>query len=285
MVRTATVLLEGVRTVHILWQRFCRHQGLLRASALSFDTTLGVVPLLALLLVGLKLVGIQHMLGPFLVQQLAGDSQDSGARILQYLDSAKVGSLGIFGVVTLLASFFFLLENVRDAFNAVWGATEQRGLLRRCADYLIFVCAAPLLLVVAFGMTSLLQSQRLVQWLISHTSLGEGILLLFHVTPLLCSSLVLVLIYLLLPGVRVRFRSALIGGLVTGFFWQMAHWAYFRFQFGVARYNAMYGALALLPFLLIWIYTSWLLILLGLELVRCHQHGGLEPHEPVSEER
>jgi membrane protein len=263
-------LKDGLRTLHALWQRFDRHQGVLRASALSFDTTLGLVPLLALVFVGLKLAGIQHLLGPFLLEQLAGNSQEIGTRILQYVDNVKVGSLSIFGLVALFVSLFSLLENVRDAFNAIWDIQEQRSLLRRGVDYLVLLCAAPFLLAVAFGMTSFLQSQ----WLLATTPLGERVLVLFRLTPFLCSSLVLMLTYRLLSGVQVHFRSALIGGLVAGAAWQMAHWAYFHFQFGITRYNAMYGALAMVPFLLIWIYTSWLLVLLGLELVRCHQQGG-----------
>jgi membrane protein len=278
-------LLVVVRTMHALWQRFDRHQGMLRASALSFDTTLGLVPLFALAFVGLKLAGVQHLLEPFLLKQLAGDSRETGTRIIQYVDNAKVGSLSAFSLVALLASLFFLLENVRNAFNAVWDAQEQRSLLRRCADYLILVCAAPILLVAAFAMTSFVQSQWLVQWLVAHNPMGERLLLLFSLTPYLCSVLVLMLTYRLLSGVQVHFRSALVGGIVAGAVWQMAHWAYFHFQFGIARHNAMYGALALIPFLLIWIYTSWLLVLLGLELVRCHQQGGMMLDEAFTVER
>ena len=252
---------------------------MLRASALSFDTTLGLVPLLALVFVVLKLAGIQHLLGPFLLEQLAGNSQELGNRIFQFVDNVKVGSLSTFGLVALLLSLFSLLENVRDAFHAIWDTRDHRSLLQRGVDYLLLICAALVLLTIAFAMTTFIQSQWLVQWLVSHTPLGDQIVVLFRLTPFLCSSLVLTLTYRLLSGVRVHFRSALVGGLVAGAAWQMAHWAYFHFQFGVARYNAMYGALATVPFLLIWIYTSWLLVLLGFELVRCFQQGGLKNDE------
>ena len=276
---------ESIRGMRKLWQRFTRHQVLLRASALSFDTTLGLVPFLALIFVGLKLAGIQNLFGPFLLNQLAGDYQNAGTRILEYVDNVRVGSLGFFGLAALLASLFFLLESVSDAFNAIWDVKEQRSLLRRCINYLVLICAAPLLLAADFGMTSLLQSQTLVQWFIVSSPISKEVLLLFKVTPFLCIALVLMLAYLLLPAVKVRFSSALLGGLLSGVVWQIAHWAYFRFQFGVARYNAMYGALALLPFLLIWIYTSWLLVLLGLELVRCHQQHGMVAEKASLQER
>lgn len=275
----------GVRTLRLLWQRFIRHQGLLRASALSFDTTLGLVPLLALLFVGLRLAGIQRLLEPFLLQQLVGDSQEAGTRMLQFLNNVKLGSLSVFGLAALFLSIFMLLENVREAFNAIWDVKEQRHLLRRSVDYLILGCAIPLLLAVAVGMSSVLQSQELLHWLISYTWWGEWIPSLFRLTSFLCSSLVLMLMYLLLPSAKVCFRSALLGGLLSGAAWQVAHWFYFHFQFGITRYNVLYGAVSLVPFLLIWIYASWLLVLLGLELVRCHQQGVVGIDGAVSLER
>lgn len=268
-------LQRGVRIVQLLWQRFNRHQGLLRASALAFDTSLVLVPLLALAFVILKLAGLQELLAPFVLQQLTGNSQETASRMLHYIENVKVGGLGIFGILALLASLFFLLENVRDAFNAVWEEPEQRSVLRRFLDYLVLMGATPVLLSVTFVLTTLLQSQYLFQWLLARTSIGIGQLLFLKLTPFLCMSLVLVLAYLLLPVARIRFSSALVGGLITGAFWQAAHWVYFQFQFGVSRYSAMYGTLAAVPLLLIWMYTSWLLVLIGFELVRCHQQGVL----------
>ena len=261
----------GVQQLYACLQRFDRHQGLLRASALSFDTTMGLVPLLALVFVGLKLAGIQNLLGPYLVAQLAGSSPELGLRLIDYVNRLEVGSLGLFGMVGLLLMLVMLLENVRDAFNAVWEVQEQRSLLQRLAHYLVLLVAVPLLLATALGITSLLQSRELVQWLINTNLVGDGVLLLFKLIPYLCSCLVLLLAYLLIPCVHVRFSSALVGAVLIGAVWQAAHWCYFHFQIGVARYSIIYGALAFLPFLLMWLFTSWLLVLLGLELVRYHQ--------------
>lgn len=260
---------------HGIWNSFQRHQGTLRASALSFDVTLGLVPLLALIFVVLRQVGVQHVLEPFLLEQLAGGTHESGARLLAYVERAKVHSLGAFGVAGILIAFFMLLDNVREAFNAIAEVPEQRGVLRRGVDYLVLVCAVPVLLFVTFGITTMLQSRWLFHWLGSKATLGWGLMLLLRLTPFVCSSLVLLLVYLLLPAAPVRFRSALLGGFLTGACWQLAHWVYFHFQFGITRYNLLYGALALVPFLLIWIYTSWLLVLFGFELVCWYQHGRL----------
>ena len=265
----------GSRVAHCLvllgefWGRFSRHQGFLRASALSFDTALGLIPLLALVFVGLRLAGVQQLVAPMVVQQLAGDSQELGTRILTYIQKVKLGSLGTIGLVGVCVSVLSVLENLRGAFNATWEVTEERSFIHRSFDYLLFIGIVPLLLITALMLTSLFQSQSLVQWMLQQV--GNG--LLIRLTPLGCSILVMTITYLLLPSVRVKIRPALFGGVIAGTIWQLAHWAYFRFQFGVTRLNGIYGAFSVLPFLLIWIYVSWVLVLAGFELVRWCQEG------------
>jgi membrane protein len=62
--------------------------------------------------------------------------------------------------------------------------------------------------------------------------------------------------------------------VVAGTAWELAQWGYFHFQVGVANYNAIYGTLSAVPIFLVWIYTSWLIVLFGLEIVFAHQHRG-----------
>lgn len=277
---------RGVKEVfcaaHSLWLRFNSHQGMLRASALSFDTSLALVPVLALILVILQKIGIQALLEPYILQQLTGNASSTAVKVHEFVRNAKVAGVGSLSTLVLTATLFFILESIRESFNAIGEVVEHRSILRRSLDYLAVLISAPLLLAAAIGTTSVLQSQWVIRWLIDNTQIGEGVLFFFRLTPFFCSSLVLMLLYLLLPAVRVKFSSALIGAVITGACWQLAHGLYFRFQFGVARYNAMYGALSLLPFLLIWIYTSWLLVLLGFELVHCLQQGELKLKGRVS---
>ena len=73
-------------------------------------------------------------------------------------------------------------------------------------------------------------------------------------------------LYLFMPNTRVRFGSALLGALLAGTAWQLAQWGYIHFQLGVARYNAIYGTMAVLPIFMIWLYASWVIVLFGVEL-------------------
>jgi membrane protein len=75
------------------------------------------------------------------------------------------------------------------------------------------------------------------------------------------------LIYTVIPNTKVRLGPAIIGSMAAGTIWQITQWAYIRFQIGMANYNAIYGALAQLPVLMAWVYVSWVIVLLGAEMV------------------
>jgi membrane protein len=73
-------------------------------------------------------------------------------------------------------------------------------------------------------------------------------------------------LYIFMPNTRVNTSAALVGGILGGTLWQLAQWGYVHFQVGVGRYNAIYGTMAALPIFMVWLYVSWLIVLLGLEV-------------------
>lgn len=254
-----------------LAQRISRHNLMLWASALTYTTMLSLVPFLALAFTVLKKMGVQNSVAPLILHQLAGNSDDVAVRIMEYIQNANTASVGIIGLLFLLFTVLLIMDSITDAFNKICEVKETRPFWRLLVEYLAIALVGPALLALLMTMTSLVQSQWLVRWLIQETLLGEPVLIFFKLVPYILIIMVLILLYRLVPNAAVSLRSATIGGMVAGFAWQAAHWGYFHFQFGVARNNAMYGALALLPFLLVWIYLSWIIVLLGLELTMLHQ--------------
>jgi membrane protein len=263
-------LFAFLQTIYQICLSFSAHQGTLRAAALTYTTMLSLVPLLAIAFSVLKGFGVQNALEP-LLQQVAGDSQETISRIISYVNNTNVKSLGAVGLLLLVLTVISLLEQIEESFNATWGVRQTRPLQRRFSDYLSVVVVGPILLLVATSMTTSLQSQWLVKWLIDHTYLGDTILLLFRMVPYLFIWLAMTFLYIFIPNTRVRLASAAVGGVLAGTAWQLAQWAYFYFQVGMANYNAIYGTLAALPIFLVWVYVSWLIVLFGLEVVYAHQ--------------
>jgi len=269
------------------WRRFLLNQGqiltlvvrgffvdgcMLRASALTFTTLLSLVPLLALMFSVLKGFGVQNELEPLLLDQLAVGGGEAVTKIVEYINNTDVANLGKYGLLVLVITVLTLLSNIEKSFNSVWGVEETRPLLRRFTDYFSVVTIGPLLVVVAISMTSTLKSQQLVLTLLEHEYVGEVLLSLFNILPFMVMWLVFAGLYLFMPNVKVSPRAALIGGIFGGTLWQISQWGYLNFQVGVARYNAIYGTMAALPILMVWIYLSWMIVLLGLEMTYATQN-------------
>jgi len=79
-------------------------------------------------------------------------------------------------------------------------------------------------------------------------------------------------IYMFMPNTKVKFSSAIIAGTIGGTLWQFTQWGHIHFQMGVSRYSAIYGTFASIPVFLIWLYISWLIVLLGAEISFAHQN-------------
>lgn len=266
------LFIRGVRIFFGILQHFYDNNCLLRASALSFTTILSLVPFFAFAFAVLKGLGVHNMLEPFIIGRLTAGSQEIANKIIIYIDNTKMGSIGALGLAALIVTVITLLGNVEETFNNIWGVRETRSFGRKFSDYVSVVVSAPILLLAATSITTSLQSQSLLIWLLEREYIGDFILLLFELVPYASIWLALVFLYIFIPNVRVRFGSALIGGLFAGIIWQVAQWGYIHFQFGVSKYNAIYGTLSALPVFMVWIYASWVIVLLGVEVVYAHQN-------------
>ncbi len=263
---------DSVRVVSVIIRDFLEDRCLLRASALSFNTILSLVPFFAITFAVLKGLGVHNTLEPRILSGLAAGSQEIAGRIIQYINNTKMGSVGAVGLVALIVTVVTLLGNIEEAFNDIWGVTETRSYSRKFSDYISVVVITPILLLAATSVTTSLQSETLVRWLLETEYVGDFILALFKFVSYISIWIALVFLYIFIPNTRVSFRSALVGGLLTGVIWQIAQWAYIHFQIGVSKYNAIYGTLSALPIFMIWIYTSWIIVLFGVEVVYAHQN-------------
>ncbi|WP_231934271.1 YhjD/YihY/BrkB family envelope integrity protein [Geobacter sp. DSM 9736] len=253
-------------------RNFWDDQCLLRASALSFTSILSLVPFFALTFAVLKGLGVHNKVEPLILAQVTGGYDEILDKVVTYINNTNMTSLGAIGLVTLIITVVSLLSSIEEAFNVIWGVRETRSLYRRFADYLSVVVSAPLLLLAATSITTTLKSQELVQWLLSTSYIGEVLLFGFQLIPYVSVWVALIFVYTFIPNTNVRLKSAIIGGILAGTLWQGMQWAYITFQFGVAKYNAIYGTLALVPIFMFWIYTSWLIVLFGVEVVCAHQN-------------
>lgn len=245
---------------------------LLLASSLSYATVLSVVPFLALafsVAKGLGLYQTQAVRDALL--QLAAGREAVVDSVLTYVDRTNVQTLGVVGALFLLFTAVSLLETIEGTVNIIWNAPTRRGLLQKYAGFLALIIVCPMLVLAAVSLTGALQSQEFVQRLLDLRLLGGLFRAFLTVVPWLFIVTALFALYAFLPNAPVRLTSALVGAVSAGTLWQITQWLYIRYQFGAAGYNAVYGGFAQVPLLLVWLYVSWAIVLLGAEIAHAFQ--------------
>lgn len=263
---------EFLQIIVLACRGLVQNRPLLQAASLAYATILALIPLLALLFAILKSLGIQRLLAAHLMDRLAPGSHDFAEQIFAYIEATQVTSLGVFGVLWLIAALVILMTDIEQAFNTAWHVTQTRPFRRKLSDYLSIFLLFPIFMAVAISLSSGLFSHPVLRNFLS------GIMpSLFYsaTTNLLSLGLLWVaftFIYLVMPNTRVRFVSALLGGVIGGSIWQLAHIIFAWFQGAATYYNAIYGALYHLLFLVIWIFWSWLVVLFGTEVAHAHQN-------------
>ncbi len=273
LTRGRLFLMRQLQVAAIVVRGFVSDGCMLRASALTYATLLSIVPLLALMFSLIKGFGGQNLLEPLLFKVFTHGSEEVIGAILSYIENTNFRRLGTVGLAILVITVLTLLSNIEKSFNHIWGVKETRTMIRRFADYFSVVLLSPLLMVAALSLTTSLRSQSLVQKLLETAFVGEALLLLFNILPYLAVWAAFTFMYLFMPNTRVQFAPALVGGIFGGTLWQLAQWSYVNFQIGVSRYNAIYGTMAALPILIVWLYVSWMIVLLGLELTYAMQNA------------
>jgi membrane protein len=265
--------LRMVNTGRTMLRKFIDDRCTTYAAALAFSSMLSIIPFLAILFAILKVLDVHTALTPVILSSVSAGSQEIVARLLRYIHNTRVASLGVVGLVTLFLSIMVTLDNVEEAFNQIWGLERGKAYHLKVRDYLLVIFGIPLLIALAVTITTGLQNQWVIKWFFRLPGFGSLFLMLFRLVPYLSIWIALSCLYLFIPNTKVRLQNALTGALVAGTAWQIAQWAFIHFQLGVSRSNAIYGTMSLLPVFMIWIYTGWIIVLAGMELV-CHLQGG-----------
>ncbi len=257
---------------------FRAHDGFRRSSALTFYSLLSVVPILALLLGVAKGFGFEDAIERQLHESMQGQEQ-MVRLLLQFalamLDSTRTGAFAGAGVAILFWSAIRALGNLEEILNRIWGVARPRPPARRIVDYLAVSVLAPVLWISAS--TGTVVAGRYAR-AASENLYGAGWILpllspFLHLLPYCVIALALAFLYAFMPNRKVPWRSGAAAGVLAGAMYMAFQWIYISFQVGAARYNAVYGGFAALPLFLIWLNTSWAIVLFGAELSFAHANA------------
>jgi membrane protein len=241
----------------------------IHAMGLVYATLLALVPLVAFSFAVLKGFGAHRDLEPLIYEFFRPMGDAAGEltqKVMDFADHVRGGIVGSVGLAFLIWTLIGTLKKVEDSVNFVWHVEQPRSFMRRIAEYVALLVVAPLLIGTLIGTAQITSANSSVRAL-SHLPLAAqlgGVLL--ALAPLALVSAVFTLVYALIPNTRVRLVPALIGGITAGLLWAAIGRLFTAFVLLSTRLAVVYAGFAIFIAALIWIYFSWLILLVGAQL-------------------
>ncbi len=246
----------------------------LRSMSLVYTTLLSVVPLIAFSFSILKGLGKHKELEPLLFDFLAplgAQGEEITNQVITLVDNVKGGVLGGISLAFFIYTAISMVQKVEESFNYVWYVSKPRSFTRRFSEYFFVLLIGPIAMVTALGILASIQSNAVVQLILGNESLGPIFVVASKFTPYLVISAVFTFLYMYMPNTKVKFKSALVGGFAGGILWASAGVFFATFILYASRTQLIYSGFAVAITTLIWLYLSWLILLIGAQLAFYHQ--------------
>lgn len=258
-----------------------------RAMGLAYNTILSLVPLMAFSISILKGLGARTDLHYLLHQFLSpmGDAADQLTEsIMQFVQNMRGDILGSLGLGFLVYTVITTIQKVEASFNFVWRVQRPRSFGRRFTEYLSVLIVGPLLLAVAVGLLGAAEQSPFAHWLDAIPPLAWVMTAVGRLVPYLIVTIAFTFMFAFVPNTRVRLRPALIGGVAAGVIWALVGKIFTTFIVYSSHMMAIYTGFAIVLTTLIWVYVSWLILLLGAQFafyLQCPQYlrHGQDPIE------
>ena len=239
-----------------------------QAVALSFFSTMSVVPFIAIIFAITGGLGLAEQLKDLLYAYF-DKSQDTIDIILGFaqniIDSAQSSAVGLVSSMMFIFIVIGLMLNVEKVFNNVWRVRKARRLIKRLSYVIAMILISPFIVMVFFA-GSFFYSHALQYVGIDPNSLGvfKTILAwtLFNVTATFTFSAM----YKFIPNAKVEYGSALRASIPAALAFSIVQYLYLETQVFVTRLSTVFGAFAAVPLFMVWINIGWFIILIGAEL-------------------
>lgn len=250
------------------------------ASSLTYYTALNLVPIIAVVFGLAKGFGLERLLEKQIMKiaENANWQPEITRYILDFsrnfLEQTKGGVIAGVGVVFLFWTIMAIIGKIEYSFNSIWGVKKERTFVRKFTDYMAIFIIAPILFAISNSITILVSTKI---GLIMKNIGMEGIIIytvkvLLEIISYGSLWVLLITLYIIIPNTKVPLKSALVGGIISGTVLYIIQWIYINFQIGVAKYGAIYGSLAALPLLFMWMNISWIVVLFGVEIAYAYEN-------------
>lgn len=249
--------------LHFIAVRFKQDRCAQMAASLTFTTLLSLVPLITIALTLFSAFPVfedfSGQIKSFLLSNMMPET--GGKMISRYVEqfAESAAKLTAVGIVFLALTAMLMMHTIDEAFNTIWSVSRPRTLVQRVLVYWAVLTLAPLLIGGSLSLTSWLAGMSVGY----ARQVPEFDVVMLKVVPVLLTTLAFSLLFRVVPNRFVPLRHAFIGGAVAAVAFESMNRAFAYYIAHFPTYKLMYGAFASIPIFLLWIYLSWLTILLG----------------------
>ena len=266
--------IKYIKVLFITIRTFSNEKIGFQAVALSFFSTMSVVPFIAVAFTVSGGLGLADRLKQLLYQYFE-NSQQTIDTILGFADNiiqtSQNGPVGLVSGIVFLSVIIWMMMSVERVFNNVWKVQKSRNIFKRLSFYLAILILAPFV-VMTFFSGSLIYSRLLSFIGFDFVGFSTIKTILSWLLFTVLASLTFSAMYKFIPNAEVRYKNALLASFFSGTAFTVMQYLYLETQLFVTRLNAIYGAFAAIPLFMVWINIGWFIILIGAQLSYAFQH-------------
>ena len=245
------------------WLRFVDDKCFETAGALSYTTLVSLVPLTVAVFAVLSAFPVfaewRGSLANYAFQNFV---PATGMKIQEYMlaFADKASQLTGISILVMLFSAVSMMISIEDRLNRIWRVRKPRGWTSRLLLYWAALTLGPILVVGGLALSSYIAAFPLLHQAADQFATQSR---LINLLPFGITFITLVLMYTMVPNRRVSWRHAAVGALLGAILFEFARWGFAQFIRNSPNYEEIYGALAAIPIFLLWIYLSWIIVILG----------------------
>ena len=237
------------------------------AASLAYTTILSLVPMItiATILIGYlpRVIQVKNAFKTWLLDTYMPGGINQ--QVFIYLDqfSAQARGLTLLGIAGLFVTAIMTLSVIEKAFNQIFKVHRSRPLFKKVLIYSAATFLGPILLGAGIYLSGALFSAA-EGWT---EALSIGFSLIATIAPIILAVLVFAVVYKVLPYSQILWKDAISGAFFAAISFELMKFGFALFLTHTAFYKTVYGAFAIFPLALLWIYLTWWITLAGAVLV------------------
>jgi membrane protein len=282
----SSVTLSHLQTLIRYFVKRCAHDKItISAGHLAYVSLLSLVPFIMVFFTIMSAFPAFESVRTVVEDFIFNNFVPTSGNVVQEYVSEFVGnasSMGAVGILSLLVVALLLISNIDKTLNRIWRIEEKRPAMFTFAIYWMVITLGPILMGSSVVVSSYLIS--LATFADTYTP-GFSTFLL-KLVPSLLSIFAFLILYMLVPNERVKFKHAISGAILATILFEFSKKGFALYVANFPSYELIYGALAVIPILFVWVYLSWIVVLLGAEFTCSVREAWLEKpgSSPVSTE-